>query len=57
MTTKQSMAKDTIRLPEALWKKARIRAIQEGRDAQDIIRNGLELYFERNKPPAAAKGG
>lgn len=53
MATKQSMAKVTIRLPEALWKKTRIRAIQEGRDAQDIIRDGLLLYFERGKQPPA----
>ena len=58
MATKQSMAKVTIRLPETLWKKTKIRAIQEDRDAQDIIRDGLELYFERSQkqPPAASRG-
>ena len=58
MATKQSMAKVTVRLPEPLWKKTRIRAIQEGRDAQDIIRDGLELYFVKRgkQPPATTRG-
>ena len=57
MATKQSMVKVTVRLPEQLWKKTRIRAIEEDRDAQDIIRDGLELYFRRGgeQPPVAAK--
>jgi predicted DNA binding CopG/RHH family protein len=58
METKQSMSKVTVRLPESLWKRTRIRALEEGRDAQDIIRDGLELYFAKHgkRPLATARG-
>jgi len=58
MGTKESMAKVTVRLPESLWKKTKIKAIEEGRDAQDIIRDGLDLYFLKHskRPPVTARG-
>ncbi len=58
MAAKPIMAKVTIRLPQALWNKTKIRAIEEGRDAQDIIRDGLELYFAKfaKRPPATTWG-
>lgn len=57
MPEKLSKVKVTIRLPETLWKKTRIRALEEGRNAQDIIEDGLELYFsKRGKPPARTPG-
>jgi predicted DNA binding CopG/RHH family protein len=58
MGTKPSMAKVTVRLPEGLWRRTKIRAIEEGRDAQDLIRDGLELYFakHRKRPPVTARG-
>jgi len=58
MATQESMAKVTVRLPESLWKRTRIRALEEGRDAQDIIRDGLKLYFAKHgKRPFATAGG
>ena len=54
----EAKVKVKINLPEALWKKTRMQAIREDRDAQDIIRDGLKLYFERRqKQPADAGGG
>ena len=50
--------KVTIRLPKKLWQRTRLRAVREERDAQDIIVDGLKLYFERSpkQPPVAAGG-
>ena len=57
MPPKKNKVKVTIRLPETLWKKTRIRALKEGRNAQDIIQDGLELYFsQRGRPPARTSG-
>jgi predicted DNA binding CopG/RHH family protein len=58
MGTKPSMVKVTVRLPEDLWKRTKIKAIEEGRDAQDLIRDGLELYFTKHgkRPPVTARG-
>jgi len=57
MPKKLSKVKLTIRLPERLWKNTRIRALEEGRNAQAIIEDGLELYFsQRGKPPARTPG-
>lgn len=50
MADAPEMVKATIRLPNSLWKKTRIQAIEEGRDAQDIIRDALNLYFNQRDP-------
>jgi len=58
MAEKPNLAKVTVRLPEGLWKKTRIRALEEGRNAQDILRDGLELYFAKHgrRATATARG-
>ncbi len=57
MPKKLSKVKVTVRLPETLWKRTRIRALKEGRNAQDIIEDGLELYFsQRGRLPARTPG-
>jgi hypothetical protein len=48
------MAKTSIRLRRPLWRAAHIRALDEGRDLQDVIAAALELYLKNTKP--AAKG-
>jgi len=50
-TTKTAVVKTTVALPEALWKQARIRAIEEHADLQDIVSKALTLYL-RTKPEA-----
>jgi hypothetical protein len=38
--------KTTVALDRALWKRARIRAVQEGRDLQDIVAEALVAYLQ-----------
>jgi len=45
------MTKTTIRLPAALFKKAKHHAVDSGRDLQDIIADALAAYLK------APKGG
>jgi hypothetical protein len=42
--------KTSLSLPEELWRAARIRAIEDGMDAQDLVARALEAYLR-------AKGG
>lgn len=37
--------KTTVALDEALWKRARMRAIEESRDLQDIVADALVAYL------------
>jgi plasmid stability protein len=46
------MVKTTMKLPEGIWKQIRIRAIEEGRDAQDVVADALTSYLSATK-----KGG
>jgi predicted DNA binding CopG/RHH family protein len=39
------MVKTTMRLPERIWKAVRIRAIEEGRDAQDLVAEAITAYL------------
>jgi hypothetical protein len=38
--------KTSIKLPKALWRAATVRAIDEGRDLQDVVASALELYLK-----------
>jgi hypothetical protein len=38
--------KCTLKLPRAVWREGRIRAMDEGRDFQDIVSEALELYLK-----------
>jgi hypothetical protein len=42
--------KTSLSLPEDLWKSARIRALQEGVDAQDLVARALEAYLRKGGP-------
>ena len=50
---KTGTVKTTVALAESLWRRARIRAIEEGADLQDIVSRALELYL---RTPTKAKG-
>jgi len=41
--------KTTVVLPRALWKAAKIRAMDENRDLKDVVVAALELYL-KTKP-------
>lgn len=45
--SEKSMVKTSLRLPEELWKAVRIRAIEQGVDAQDIVADALRLYLKK----------
>ncbi len=46
------MSKTSLNLPADLWKKVRIRALEEDRSAQEVVVQMLEEYLRRPK-----KGG
>ena len=50
---KLAMKKTTLRIPEVLWKKARVYGVTNGVDFQDMVAEGLRLYLKKNK----RKGG
>lgn len=45
--------KTSLTLPMELWQQAKIRAVQERRDLQDVIASALEAYLKT----AAKKAG
>lgn len=47
--SEQNSVKTSLRLPDDLWKKARIEAIRRGVDAQDIVADALALYFKKGR--------
>jgi hypothetical protein len=52
---KSETAKTSVRLPKELWRAAHIRALDEGRDLQDVIVSAIELYLKA--PVKSAKEG
>jgi hypothetical protein len=41
-----NVKKTTIRLPAAVWKAARVRALDEGTDFQAVVTRALEQYLK-----------
>jgi hypothetical protein len=41
------LTKTSMRLPVDLWTETRIRAIREGRDAQDLVAEALAAYLKK----------
>ena len=52
MRKKQQRSRVSIRLESGLWKRTQHAAIDNDRNAQDIIAEALQLWFERRE-----KGG
>jgi hypothetical protein len=46
MKTTDEMVKTTIRLPKSVWRATQHRAIDEGRNVQDIVASALTLYLK-----------
>ena len=44
---KEAMVKTSLRLPEALWKRTKIRAIEMNVEAQQIVRLALEEFLKK----------
>lgn len=49
------MVKTTLRVPEPIWKAARVRALEERRSFQDVLADALKLYLKA--PLKLGKGG
>jgi hypothetical protein len=45
-TSSTEMVKTSTRLPKALWREAHIRALDEGRDFQEIVASALDAYLK-----------
>jgi hypothetical protein len=43
----EKRVKTSMALPEELWRTARIRALQEGVDAQDLVARALAAYLKK----------
>jgi hypothetical protein len=41
------MVKTSLGLPDDLWRATKIRAIEENRDAQDLVADALRDYLKR----------
>ncbi len=41
------IVKTTMALPRDLWKRARVRAIDEDRDLQDVVVSAVEEYLRK----------
>ncbi len=42
----EKLVKTTVRLPEALWRAVKVRALDERADFQDIVARALEAYVK-----------
>ena len=42
-----TMVKTSLRLPEPLWKRAKIRAIETNLEAQELVALALEEYLKK----------
>lgn len=43
----EPMVKTSLRLPADLWTRTRIRALEQGRDAQDLVAEALASYLKK----------
>jgi hypothetical protein len=50
------MVRTTLLLPEDLWRRAKVRALDE-RDLRTVMIRALEEYLARPPKPKARKGG
>ncbi len=41
--------KTTLVMPEELWRRAKVRAMEQRRDLRDLLLEGLELVLKRSK--------
>jgi hypothetical protein len=52
-SSKGEMTKTSIKMSRETWRAAHIRALDEGRDLQDVIVSALEIYL---KTPVKRQG-
>lgn len=49
VTGKIGVARTTLILPVTLWQEAKIQAVRDGCDLQDVVRIALERYLAERK--------
>ncbi len=52
---KEPLKKTGLNLPEGLWRRLRIRALEEGRGVQEVVAELIEKYL--SKPLGGKRGG
>lgn len=50
----KELVKMTVAIPRPLWRAAKIRAVEEGRDLREVVIDSLERYLAAKRP---RKGG
>ena len=50
------MVKMTLLMPEDLWRRAKVRAMEERRDLKDLLLEGLDLVLKRVRGPSSPMG-
>lgn len=51
------MVKTTLRVPEPIWKAARVRALDERRSFQDVLADALAVYLKTPIKKRGKEGG
>jgi hypothetical protein len=44
-----AMVKTTLLMPETLWRRAKVRAMEERRDLRDLLIEGLDLLLREKR--------
>ena len=50
-----TVKKVSVWLPEELWRKARIRALEEGRAVSELVQQALEAHLGKQERPRKPK--
>jgi hypothetical protein len=46
----------TVRIPRSLWKRTKLRAVEEERDLRDVVMESLERYLGEKLKKGGARG-
>jgi hypothetical protein len=48
-TPGSKVVRTTLTMPTALWRRAKVRAMDEGRDLRDVLLDALRAYLRRER--------
>lgn len=51
------MVKTSLKIPDPLWEKAKVRATLERKDLADVVSEALEAHLKKPVRPPQRKGG
>ena len=52
----EDLVQVTVRIPRALWKRAKVRAVEEERDLRDVVMESLERYLGEKPKKGGSRG-